>query len=439
MMTHSNVYSVAGMARCSIYTAFAFALGPSVPAHAQWSQWGGPNRDFKVEAKQLAHSWPDAGPKTIWKKQLGEGFSSIICDEGVLYTMYRNQTAPIEHVVALDAKTGEVLWDRESASPVPEAGVRFPGPHSTPIVSGNRVFAVGRNAVLRSYDKSDGKVIWSRNLVQDYGATLSEWGYSPSPLIYNDLVILPVARKRPNFNHRPASSPGSTENRAEGRTLMAFKASDGELAWKTQDFGIDHSSPILITVGGRDQVVQVTPEAMFGVDPTSGDLVWTETFDRPDGFMVTPVWVDSRHLFYSTPNNGTRAISVSEKDGKVVSDRMWESRKLRMTFTNPVSVGDCIVGSTGQAPSLIVCLARQTGKRAWVERGFELASFVASGNRIIILEQSGRLSLATVTPTGLQIHSQFKVAEPECYTTPTLIDTTLYLRNRKEIMALDMG
>jgi outer membrane protein assembly factor BamB len=220
---------------------------------------------------------------------------------------------------------------------------------------------------------------------------------------------------------------------------MAFKVADGELAWKTQDFGIDHSSPILVTVAGKDQVVQVTPEALFGVDPTSGELVWTETLDRADGFMVTPVWIDSQHLFYSTPSNGSRTLSLSSRDGKVVSEGIWESRKLRMTFTNPVVVGDYIIGANGREPTLIVCLDRQTGKRVWAERGFALASFVASGDRVVILEQSGRLSLATVGRKGLQMHSQFKVAEPDCYTTPTLVDTTLYLRNREEIMALDLS
>ncbi len=442
-LSDSHILPHAHRSFLSLSVVLLVVLVGDRPADAQWPQWGGPDRNFRIESTRLADSWPEGGPRVIWKKRLGEGFSSIVYDEGVIYTMYRKRTAPLEYTIALDAKTGEKLWEREHVSPVPESGRRFPGPHSTPLVKGDRLFSVGRNAVLRCLDKADGRVVWAQDLVKEFGVPLfSEWGYAPSPLAYHDLIIVAAGRRRPDVNrgqHRPDAPRGQANPTAQGRTLMAFKADEGQLAWKTQDFGIDHSSPILINVDNREQVVLVSPEAVFSVNPADGELLWSTSLPQQDGYMVTPMWMAGQHLFFSTPNSGSRTLSLFWRNGNVVSEELWQTRKLRMTFTNPVQVGNYIMGSGGQAPNLVVCLDGQTGERVWADRGFGLASFVSAGDKVIILEESGRLSLATVSSNGLQIHSQNKIAEPECYTTPTLVDTTLYVRNRQEIMALDLS
>ena len=409
---------------------------------AQWPQWGGPNRDFTMQSQGLADSWPEKGPQKLWKKRLGDGYSSIVVDDGALYTMYRKGKTSFEYTVALDATTGRKLWETKHASPVPRTARDHPGPHSTPLVVGDRLFAVGRNAVLRCYRKADGEVLWEQDLVDKFGATFSEWGYSPSPIAYDNLIITPVSRRSPKFANVAPSAPREADKpvdeNAEGRTLMAFDQEDGQVAWKTQDIGIDHSSPILIDVQGQMQLVLLTPEAVFAVAPATGELLWRQNFDRVSGYMVTPLWIDGSLLFFSTPDTGSRALELAKQENGTVPNERWHNRQMRLSFANPVQVGDLVVGSSGH-PAITTGVNIKSGKRAWADRSFGGATFLHADGKLIILDVDGQLGLATATPEGLTVHSKCKVTEKESFTAPTLVGTTLYVRDRKNIMAFDLG
>ena len=412
-------------------------------AYAQWPQWGGPDRNFSVpDAKGLADSWPERGPKKLWKRRLGDGFSAIVVDDGLVYTMYRKGKR-FEYTVALDARTGEQVWEYRSPSPVPKESEQFPGPDSTPLVAGNRLFSIGRNAVIHCFDKKSGEVLWRHDLVPEFGCVLREWGYACSPIAYGDLVILPVGRREPPFSEQPPPGqeqhvPAANEE-AEGRTLMAFAQSDGKVAWKSQDFGIDHSSPILIRFNGRDQIVLVTPEAVFAVDPANGDLFWQHAFGNIEGYMATPIWTAQNLLFCSTPGSGSRVFDLIEEEGRIVPRQRWQSNHMRLVFLNPVPIGEYIVGSNGYNPATLACVDIKTGERLWVTREIAAATLLHADGKLIILTEDGELALATATPEGLSVHARCKITEKESYTAPTLAGTTLYVRDRKHIMALDLG
>jgi outer membrane protein assembly factor BamB len=211
------------------------------------------------------------------------------------------------------------------------------------------------------------------------------------------------------------------------------------MLWKSMDLGIDHSSPIIIGAEGEEQLIMLTPEALFAVDPSSGALLWEEGFKRADGCMVSPVWTTGESLFVSTPRGGSYAFGLSERDGKPVPEQLWHTSKMRMAFMNPVQVGDYVVGASGTGPGFLVCLDLRTGKRAWVDRSVGLATLVHGDGKLIILSETGELALGTMTPEGLTIHSRCKITDPESFAVPTLVGTTLYVRDRHDIMALDLS
>ncbi len=125
---------------------------PNRTATAQWTQWGGPNRNFMTEASGLADKWPEAGPTKLWDRELGDGYSTILVDAGVLYTMYR--VGEDEFTVALDAQSGKTLWEHKNASPFTNRMKQFgPGPSSTPVIAGDHLYSIGTNAVLHCFDK----------------------------------------------------------------------------------------------------------------------------------------------------------------------------------------------------------------------------------------------------------------------------------------------
>ncbi|HEX4567078.1 MAG TPA: PQQ-binding-like beta-propeller repeat protein, partial [Vicinamibacterales bacterium] len=161
------------------------ARGPGQAASAAWPQWGGVNRDFVVDSHGLANAWPSGGPKKLWSRALGEGHSAIALDSGRLYTMYRPlgmlsmvKRSEEEIVTAIDANTGKTIWEHKYASPT--SGVDYSegaGPHSTPLVTADRVYATGSRKELMALNKADGSLVWSHDLIKDYAATPPDRGY----------------------------------------------------------------------------------------------------------------------------------------------------------------------------------------------------------------------------------------------------------------------
>ena len=414
----------------------------NVSAMAQWPQWGGPNRNFVVETEGLADRWPEGGPTKLWHRQLGDGYSAIAVDHDVLYTMYGTEGA--ECTVALDAKTGKTLW--EYRNPAPFKGSEFgPGPHATPVISGDRVFTVGANAVMHCFDKKTGKVLWKHDFPEEFGAPIPMFGYACSPIAYNNLIIAPVDRKRSQESSDTsdgADDAGDETAASVGQSLMAFDQASGKVVWKSQDFLIDYSSPILINFQGEDQLVLVIRKRIIGVDPSNGVLQWRYTMAQPAIENIsTPIWFGEDMLFLSAAyDSGSRVIKLVKKDGQTVPQELWYSRKMRIHHGNAIRIGDYVYGSNGDSGSVFfMALNLETGRRAWADREVRKVNCVYGDGKLIALDEQGELALLTVTPEGLTVHSKCKIAEHQAWTAPTLVDKTLFVRDRKHIMALDLG
>lgn len=182
---------------------------------SDWAQWGGPQRNFKSESKGLATAWPETGPRRLWQRELGEGYSAIVADRGMLFTMYRK--GENEVVIALDAATGKTMWEYSYAAPFSAEYdmTNGPGPHATPLVTGNLVFSSGATGKLHCIDRKGGKLLWSHDLLEEFHGNVRVNGYSCSPIAYKDKIIMMVGG--------PASS------------LVAFNQKDGSVAWKKHD------------------------------------------------------------------------------------------------------------------------------------------------------------------------------------------------------------
>ena len=412
---------------------------------APWPQWGGPNRNFTVETKELADTWPEEGPPRLWHRDLGDGNSTIVADGGVLYTMYRVDAD--EFTVALDAETGETVWEHRNPSPfTPTMEEHGPGPHSTPLIVGPRLYTVGANAVLHCFDKKSGRVLWKHDLVEEFGAPLPDYGYASSALAYENTIIIPVDRKRPEEPGDASADgdepPGEQPQEVEGQSLMAFDQVTGDVLWKAQDLQISYSSPILISLDGEAQLVVFTAEEVVGLDPDGGALLWRHPHPTQyGGNLSTPVWDGKDLIFVSAAyGSGSRVIQLTGQGSQTIPTELWHSRKMRVHHANAVIIGDHIYGSSGDfGAAFFMGVHLRTGKIAWRERGLAKATCVYADGKLIILDEDGQLALATVTPDGLTVHARCTVAERTAWAAPTLVRTTLYLRDRKHIMAFDLG
>jgi outer membrane protein assembly factor BamB len=298
-------------------------------------------------------------------------------------------------------------------------------------VCGDRLYTVGTLSVIHCFKKRTGEVLWKRDLIGELGGQRYPWGYAASPIAYKNLIIATVGRE-----HEETRGTRATE----APTLLALDQETGKIVWKSQDFAIRHSSPILIRLGGQDQIVLLLQRGVMGVSPEDGTLLWQHGTSNAHFWDMTPLWVEGNVLIGASGEE-TRAIRLTNEGGKTVASELWSSRKLRFPQNNPVVVDGYLYGSSGTVyqRSSILCADVKTGKRTWAQRGFALSTCLYGDGKLIILDENGQLGLATATPEGLTVHSTCRVTERESWTAPTLVGTTLYVRDRRHIMALDLG
>ena len=406
----------------------------SAPSPA-WPQWGGPQRNFIVEAKGLADKWPETGPPVIWSRPLGTGHSSIVADDGRLFTMYRTGNGRArqgpweaeESVVAMDAKTGQTIWEHKYPSRREDFSFGA-GPHSTPIVIGDRLFTFGTNKQLFAFDKKSGKVLWSHDLIKEFNSPellirpVVKTGYGCSPLAFRDTIICSVG--------------------GPGQSVMAFRQSDGTVVWKSGDFLTSEAAPILIEMGGRPQAVFLAGGTVTGLDPATGNILWSHPHDPGNDLNCgTPIWGPDNILFVSSAYKaGSRAIQLKQVGGATQAEELWFTNRVRFMFLNAIRLGDYVYGTTGDfGPAFLTALNIKTGQSAWQHRGFGRASLVYADEKLIIMDEDGDLALAKISPENVTILSQAKIFDTTTWTTPTLIGTTLFARDREKIVALDLG
>lgn len=396
-------------------------LSVSAQAQSDWTQWGGPNRDFVINSKGLAATWPATGPKQVWSRPLGAGHSAILASGNTLYTTYGVDEQEV--VIALAADTGKTIWEYKYASP--SAGMNYEygiGPHSTPLLVGDLLYSVGATGKLFALDKKTGKVAWSHDLWKEYGGTKMDRGYSCSPIAYKNTIILTLG--------------------GQGQTLIAFNQKDGTVAWKNQTLDMSPSSPLIVNVDGQDQLIAFLGKVVAGLDPNNGNLIWTHPHVTEWGLNISvPVWGKDNLLFISSAySGGSRVLKLTQKDGKMNVAEVWASRRMRLHHGTAIRIGDYVYGSSGDfGPAFFAAVNVKTGEIAYQDRSFPKSNLVLAGERLIILDEDGNLALATASPTELKVISKVSVLKNLAWTVPTLVGTKLYLRDRRTITALDLS
>jgi outer membrane protein assembly factor BamB len=329
-----------------------------------------------------------------------------------------------EVVLAASAADGKTLWEYTTPmtfqSDAPEMGN---GPYATPLVVGDRVFTAGVAGRLQCFDKKTGKLLWTQQLWTDHHGSRMMYGYASSPIAFRDLVIVPVG--------------------GAGKAVMAFRQADGSVAWSQNNYGNVYSSPILIDVNGLEQVALVMDGAVIGVNPHNGDLQWQVPFKADYSIAVAmPVWGPDNLMFVSSEYNaGSKGIELKRNGQQTVATELWSSNRLRLHHGNAMRIGDAIYFSSGGKGSQAILSAvdARSGKIHWQERSIEKATFVWADQKLITLDQDGNLMIAYPSPQGFKIAAKAPLLTHLSWTPPVLVGTRLYIRDRKTLMAVDLG
>ena len=230
---------------------------------SDWPQFRGPDRDGVWKETGIMKLFPPGGLKVSWRMPVGRGWSSPVVAQGRVYitdVQIERRTAT-ERVLCFDEWNGKLLWSHEYAVDYPEWALSpdAGGPRATPIVRDGKVFTLGALGDLFCLDAVKGVALWEKKLAKDY--QVKEFtGITASPLIEGRFLILYICGK-------PAAG------------VVAFEVDSGREAWRALDDPFTYSSPIVVTDGGRRQLIVWTLQSVTSLDPATGKPYWREKFN----------------------------------------------------------------------------------------------------------------------------------------------------------------
>jgi outer membrane protein assembly factor BamB len=396
---------------------------------ADWPQWRGPARTgFVPEGAAVPATLP-AEPKVVWRIPVGDGFASPVVSDGSVFHL-DNQDAQ-ETAYALDAATGQELW-RATIFTSHQDGFGI-GPRCTPVANEGRVFFQSAKGEFQCRDAAGGKLIWRKNFVDDFGATYvgekgtaagaSRHGATGSPIIAGENIIVQV---------------GS----ANGASIVAFTKATGDVVWKSQNDQAAYAAPVIATVVGVRQVISFTVEALIGLDPTDGKLLWrVPAVTRLGRNVTTPnVWKDL--VLVASHQLGLVATRLAQDSSGLAASEAWVNKKMLINFSSPVVVGDHLYG-LGPAKNL-VCIDLATGELAWEKTGFTQteggraeAAFLVMGKNILVLNDGGELVLFAAGGKEYQEISRTQVCG-KTWCNPAYAGGRLYLRDNRELLCIEL-
>lgn len=405
-MTRRSSFCIALLCGLLLSSVAAFA--------ADWPQYRGPNRHGTTTEAGLLESWSEAGPREVWRREIGDGFSAVTAVGDRLYTMAIVEGQ--ESVLSLDAATGKTLWSTPLGEPI--ASEFGDGPRATPTYADGRLYTATSNARFVALDAKTGKILWSHELANEE-LPAPRFGYSPSPLVDGEVVIQEV--------------PGK-----EGESVVAYDRKSGEVRWKALDGPAGYSSPIVAEIAGVRQYVfsRRVGQELVALS-TGGEVLWRHPMTDALTAIPMPVFVPPDQIFVATSDDafGGLMIRVTKNEEGFSTESMWSERLMRNHFNTSVHVGGYLYGFDN---ATFKCLDAETGERQWSRRGFGKGSLIAAGDLLYVLGDAGQLALVRATPEAYEELGRVKAMTGKAWTSPSLADGRLYLRDFDEIVSYDV-
>jgi outer membrane protein assembly factor BamB len=392
-------------------TAEPTAAGSGANPPADWPGFRGPGRDGIVRGVRIETDWAASPPVELWRRPVGPGWSSFAVRGRRLYT--QEQRGEDEIVASYDTTTGEPVWTHHDAVRFFESNAGA-GPRATPTLDDDLVYAFGATGILNALHAGDGTVAWSRDVASETRTKVPTWGFSGSPLVTGDLVIV-----------------------AASGQLAAYDRVTGAPRWHGPAGGTSYSSPRLLTTGGVAQVLLMSAAGATSVAVTDGKPLWEHPWR---GFpIVQPGLIaDGDLLITASGESGTRRIAVTHDGGKWTVHERWSSIGLKPYFNDFVLHEGHAFGFDGR---ILACLDLENGTRKWKGGRYGNGQLVLLPDQdlLLVLSEEGELALVRATPDQFTELARFPALEGKTWNHPAVAGDVLLVRNGEQMAAFRLA
>ncbi|HEX5222993.1 MAG TPA: PQQ-binding-like beta-propeller repeat protein, partial [Verrucomicrobiae bacterium] len=390
------------------------AAKPQASLNANWPDWRGPHRDGHVP--WLPPKLPETA-KFVWKKAaMTGGLAGLSVSDGRLILAERDFADEHDVYRCLNADNGELIW---RITFVAKGHLDYgQSPRATPVIHDGKAYLLGAFGDLRCVDVTDGKVIWKRQLVQEFQAELPTWGMCSPPLLVDDLLIV---------------NPGGTS-----ASLVALDSATGQTRWSTPGEPAAYAPFICGTFGGHRQIVGYDQVSLGGWDVRTGERLWKLVPPVEGDFNVpTPIALPDGVLV-STENNGTRLYRFNQ-NGRIISKPAAEFADLSPDTSTPVVAGERVIG----ADTGLHCLDLNSLKPVWsreIDLG-DYATLLTDGERVLVVTLGGELILLNAKAENCAMISRLRLFanDVEVYSHAALVGTRLYVRGGPSVVCVDLA
>ncbi len=391
------------------------APGPiAIKKDAEWPGFRGPSRDGVVRGIRIKTDWSTSPPVLMWRRPIGPGWSSFAVSGEHFYT--QEQRGEEEIVACHKVATGEPVWRHSDKERFWESNAGA-GPRATPTLHNGRVYAFGATGILNALEAGDGAVVWSRNVAGDSKTKVPTWGFSSSPLVLDDLVIV-----------------------AAGGKLVAYELATGKLRWVGPAKGTSYSSPHRVTINGVAQIVLLSDTGATSVAPVDGSVLWEHAWQG--GAIVQPALMADGDIIINaisaTGGLGTRRLGLAHGPTGWAATEAWTSTGLKPYYNDFVVHKNHAFGFDG---SVLACINLPDGKRVWKGGRYGNGQLVLLPDQdlLLVLSEKGDLALVSATPDQFKEITRYPAIKGKTWNHPVLVGENLLVRNDQEMAAFRLS
>ena len=388
--------------------AVSRSAAEAAAAAGEWPGFRGPLRDGAVPGTAISKDWSVAPPALVWKRPVGPGWSSFAVRGNTFYT--QEQRGEEEIVAAYDLQTGEPVWKHRDAARFWESNAGA-GPRGTPTLAGDRIYSFGGTGIINALDAATGAKIWSVGAAATTAEeSIPTWGFSSSPLVYGDLLIVAVS----------------------GR-LVAYDRETGARRWAGPAGGDSYCSPHLLAIGGVDQIVLTSKKGAIGVAPADGKLLWEHDWS---GYpIVQPALTAEGDLLISVDaGSGVRRLHVAQQGDAWKVEEGWTSTALKPYFNDFVVHRGHAFGFDG---SILAAIDLADGQRKWKGGRYGRGQMILlpAQDLLLVLSEQGELALVEASTEKFTELGRIPAIEGKTWNHPVLVGDLVLVRNDQEMAA----